>query len=277
MAEEQAAKICEASRISEFRARAASGICQEVAMDGNPFLTERVLWHGYDVFKLMRSRDFVDVIFLMLKGELPSCNQKRLFENMLVVLANPGPRHPATRAAMNAGVSKTNPVHILPIALSIMGGEHLGSLEVIAAMKFLERNRLKDPQEVVAEILEDRPEEAVKAHALAGFDRRFGERDPFAEALVTYLIDEHQICESLSWGQDFVMHLGDESIGWLMTGVAAAVFLDLGFEPNVGGGILQFAACPGLLAHGIEQSTKPITAMPFLPEENYIYRGKPDV
>ena len=51
--------------------------------------------------------------------------------------------------------------------------------------------------------------------------------------------------------------------------IAAAVFADLGFQPRAGGCLFQLLGAPGLVAHGIELANKPITAMPFVSDENY--------
>lgn len=93
----------------------------------NPYIAEHCRCRGYDLFELVQKRSFVDIIYLLLRGELPTKDQAQLFETLLVALINPGPRHPATRAAMNAGVGKTNTAHILPIALPVLGGDHLGA------------------------------------------------------------------------------------------------------------------------------------------------------
>ena len=59
-------------------------------------------------------------------------------------------------------------------------------------------------------------------------------------------------------------------LGWLTTGVAAAVLTDLEFQPRLGAGIFQLLCAPGLLAHGVEMYGKPITAMPFPTDKDYI-------
>ena len=54
-----------------------------------------------------------------------------------------------------------------------------------------------------------------------------------------------------------------------VSGIAAAVFTDLGFSPRAGAGLFQLLGAPGLLAHGAELANKPVTAMPFVKDENY--------
>jgi hypothetical protein len=59
-------------------------------------------------------------------------------------------------------------------------------------------------------------------------------------------------------------------MGWLPTGLAAAAFLDLGIHPRVGPGLFQLISSSGLLAHATEMAARPMTAMPFVPDECYI-------
>ncbi|MDZ4261485.1 MAG: citrate synthase, partial [Pseudomonadota bacterium] len=112
----------EQSRNDAFAKRTATKIWQEIASPDNPYLTESAQCHGYDLLELTQKRSFVDVLYLMFRGELPTANEATLLEQLMIALINPGPRHPATRAAMNAGVGSTDVEHILPIALTIYGG-----------------------------------------------------------------------------------------------------------------------------------------------------------
>lgn len=258
------------SRNEPFTARTATRICEETPSAENPYLSQTCRYHGYELGELMQKRSFVDVLFLLLRGELPSPDQGRLFETLLIGLSNPGPRHAATRAAMTAGVGKTNPAHILPIALSVLGGNHLGGGEVTAAMAFLRRQRNKDPQALAVELLAscDRPAEG-DWRAAPGFGSRFGGIDPLPQSMADQLLALPGAGEALHWGSRFAAALKPEQGGWLLPAVAAVVFLDLGFHPRAGVGLFQIAAAPGLLAHGLELANQPRTAMPFPDDEHY--------
>ena len=131
------------SRNEKFTDRTATKIWCETPSDDNPYIASRALCHGYDLIELMQNRSFVDVFYLLFRGELPSVEDSRLLEQLMIGLINPGPRHPATRAAMNAGVGKTNPVHILPIAASVLGGNYLGGGEIEQAIRFFRKHLKK--------------------------------------------------------------------------------------------------------------------------------------
>ena len=102
-------------------------ICKEVPAKDNPYLAQKKIIHGYDLFDLIEKRSFVDVLYLLFSGELPNRKQAKILEKLMIAFANPGPRHPAVRASMNAGIGKTNTAHILPIGLTTLGGDHCGA------------------------------------------------------------------------------------------------------------------------------------------------------
>ena len=259
------------SRNEPFAARTATRIWEEVPSADNPYLSQTCRCHGYDLDDLMRKRSFVDVLYLLLRGDLPSIKQRQLFETLLIGLINPGPRHAATRAAMNAGVGKTDTAHILPISLAVLGGDHLGGGEVTAAMAFLRRQRREDPSASARQLLAacERPLEGDWRVA-PGFGSRFGGIDPQPRAMADQLLALAGAGEALRWANHFAESLAPIQGGWLIPAVAAAVFLDLGFHPRAGAGLLQIASAPGLLAQGLEMANQPRTAMPFPDDEHFL-------
>lgn len=259
------------SRNDVFAERTATKIWLEIENQHNPFLADACLCHGYDLLELTQKRSFVEVLYLLFRSELPLPDEARLLEQLMIALINPGPRHPATRAAMNAGVGSTDREHILPIALSIYGGSHLGAAEVEPAMDWLRKQRKNDPQQLAHELLANNTSPAEGDwHIAPGFGSRFGGVDPMATKIANHLSALPGQHETLSWGCAFAAALNEHALGWLPPAIAAAVFTDLGFSPRAGAGLFQLLAAPGLLAHGIELSNKPVTAMPFVKDENYV-------
>ncbi len=255
----------------KYASRTPTRIWQEEPTADNPYLPARCRCHGYDLFELMAKRRFADVLFLLFNGELPTADQADLLEALMIACINPGPRHPATRAAMNAGVGKTYAVHILPIALSVMGGQHLGGGEVEETMRFLRRSLRRDAAACAQELLAEakRPAEG-DWHIAPGFGSRFGGIDPLPNQMAGLFHQQPASGAALAWGAAFAEALAPHNLGWLLPGVAAAVLCDLGFHPRAGSGLFQIFTAPGLLAHGLELANKPITAMPFLDKEHYV-------
>ena len=257
-------------RDEKFTDRTVTKIWEEEPDPENPYLARHCRCHGYDIIELARKRSFVDILFLLFLGELPNPSQARLLETLMIVLINPGPRHPATRAAMNASVSKANSAHLLPIALSVLSGTHLGGEEVVAAMRFLQKRSKENPLKVATELLEKPGPPKADWHIAPGFGSRFGDIDPLPREAADLLIALPGHGNNLQWGDNFTKEIEQMNLGWLSTGLAAAVFCDLGFNRLAGAGLFQLLCAPGLLAHGLELADKPITDMPFLDETHYV-------
>jgi len=254
-----------------FARHIVTKIWQEVPSEDNPYIASTCKCHGYDLLELSEKCSFAEVLYLLLLGELPNPNQAKLLETLMVGLINPGPRHPATRAAMNAGVGKTDPTHFLPIGLSVLSGAHLGGKEVEESMRFLRHNQKNVPEKVVVDLLQDSSLHTEgDRHIAPGFGSRFGSIDPLPRKIASLCAPLAEKDKALNWGLDFAEALSKRNMGWLSTGVAAAVFCDLGFHPRAGGGLFQLINAPGLLAHGLEMANKSISAMPFLDEDHYI-------
>lgn len=263
-------------RDEAFAARAATRITQEVPASGNPYIAERLLWHGYDVLELARKRSWVDVVFLLLKGELPAADQAGQLEKLLVLLANPGPRAAASRGVSAASLSKTVQEHWLPIGLALHGGEETGAVAVSESIRFLRRHNRKDPLAVASELRAAMVTSGEgDCRPAPGFGSCYGGIDAFAASAAQFLHEAYPSNEVLEWGMAFNEAMADIPAGWLLPGVTAAVCVDLGLTPNAGAGLFQFAAAPGLLAQAIEVSGKPVTAAPFISDENYHYEGAP--
>lgn len=254
-----------------FAKKIETEIWQEVPCEDNPYLPGACRCYGYDLFELIEKCRFTDVLYLLFKGDLPSKEESALLEKLMISLINLGPRHPASRAGMLAGASKTNPSHILPIALTILSGTHLGAEEVEEAMRFLQEHRDTCPNVFSTSLVcrSERPAEG-DWHPIPGFGSRFGGIDKISDRIARQLGKLPAAGESLKWGTAFSEKAKTLGIGWLPTGLAAAVLVDLGFNSKAGAGFYQILCAPGLLAHGVEFAGKPMTSMPFIRDEEYI-------
>lgn len=257
------------SRNEKFTEKTATRIWCEVPSEKNPYIAEKTLCHGYDLIELIEKKSFSDVFFLLFKGELPEPQESTLLQALMVALINPGPRHPATRAAMNAGIGKTNPGHILPIASSLLSGEYRGGGAIEASMRFFRKNQKKPAAEVLS--LRE-PEVATTSweNAFPGFGTIYGGIDLLACDVVKVLLNLDGAGTALKWGCELAELLKCNEVGWTMPGIAAAVFADLGFQPRSGVALFQLLSSPGLVAHGLELANKPITSMPYVSDENYV-------
>lgn len=248
------------SRREAFSERTSTKIYFEQPSEDNPYIASATFCHGYDVCELMAKRSFADVFYLLFRGELPTPDEAQILQQLMIALINPGPRHPATRAAMNAGIGKTHPAHILPIGTALLGGEHHGGGLVEETMRFLRKQQNTDVSVFLA---------AQTELVTPGFGALYGGVDLVANKYAAQLAQLPAAGKALQWGMQLSRALETKGIGWLMPGVAAAVLSDLGFQPKMGVCLYQLMGAPGLIAHGVELANKPITAMPFVADENY--------
>ncbi|HEY8939190.1 MAG TPA: citrate synthase [Cellvibrio sp.] len=259
------------SRNEPFVAKTSTRIWQETPSIDNPYIAREASCYGYDLLELMSKRSFADVFYLLFRGELPTPDEAQLFEALMIGLINPGPRHPATRAAMNVGVGKTNPLHILPIASAVLGGDYLGGGELENAMRFLRKHQASSiPELVMPWTNAGASPENLAGHGIYGFGQKYGGVDLLTRSIAEQLLALPGAGNCLRFGQQLAEALNPYGIGWSSTGVAAAVFADLGFHPRAGGCLFQLLGAPGLVAHGLELANKPITAMPFVSDDNYV-------
>ena len=258
------------SRNENFKDKTATNIWYEKPSADNPYLAAESYCQGYKLRELLEKRSFVDVFYLLFMGELPSADKSQLLEQLMIAFINPGPRHPSTQAAMNAGISKVRYCNILPISLAIHGGAYLGGSEVEQSMRFFHSHHGQPVEDVVNKLIQENkaPEEG-DWHICPGLGTHFGSIDFYQHKLAKDLQKLSGAGHFLAWGQRFVDALAPHNMGWLSTGVAAAALCDLGFHPRTGAGLFQLFNAPGLLAHGLEMSTQPLTAMPFLDDKHY--------
>lgn len=254
-------------RDESFTKKTATKIWLEEPDPENSYLTENAFCHGYNLLDLVRKRSFSDTVYLLFRGELPNKAQAELFGCLMVAFMSPGPRHPATRAAVLAAVGKTDPALILPISLSILAGEHCGAQDVLPTMRFIVRNNRDDPEQLAA-TMASRLDPGSEI-GVPGFGRLFDGIDPLTGKIANTLMALPGAGGCMQWAAGFVAGLRHANIGWLPTGLFAAVLCDLGFNPKTGAGLYQLCSAPGLLAHGMELVGKPITSVPFPADDHY--------
>jgi citrate synthase len=250
-------------------AKTPTAAVEEIPSKRNPYLADDVRTYGYSVRELAGRVSFSELLFLSLRGELPTRAERTLFDEVLVALSPLGPRHPAVRAGMYASVSKTVHQNILPVALSVLGGAHLGAKECFDAMKFLRRSLAHDPRAYADELLAKAPTAGGDGKAAPGFGSRFDGCDPLPAHFLGRFARRKHAGPHVIWADRFARRLGPTGMGALATGLAAAAFLDLGFTEAQGCGLFQVAATPHILMLSMEVATKGLQAMPFLPDDRY--------
>jgi citrate synthase len=236
-------------------------IWQEEAEPGNPFATQTARCHGYDVYgEMLGQARWVEMLFLLLRGERPSQAQADLLEALAVALANPGPRDPSVHAAMCGGVGGSTAASCLIAALAVGAGRAGGAQEVRACMDEL----LACGADIEAWTRQCSANEVRRAGVWPHLESRPGfERSPASLSAVGIVAATLVTLSELSagpWLRWVSCHRAEleqcVQRGVAMTAVAAAAFLDLGMEPEQGEMCFLLLRLPGAAAHALEQAER---------------------
>lgn len=216
---------------------------------------------GYDVLDLMRGASFTDLIFLLHHDRLPSADERRLVDAILIGVADHGAGAPSCAAArLAASGNRASLSAAVAAGLLTIGDEHGGAgsgcMELIA--------------EGLARVRDDGITHAAAAHALVDEARARGSRLPgFGHrvhstvdprvAVLFGLADETGLAGD---GIRFARALEDavrERIKPLplnIDGALGAVLVDLGFSPPVGRLLFIIGRVAGLSAEVLEEHTR---------------------
>jgi citrate synthase len=263
----------------------STALCLEVAADKNPFLTEKRYLAGYDIEVLTTKVSYIESLYLLFKQELPNPQQAALLNALFVALINAGPRDEAVRASMAAGVSKTRVEHLLPIGLSVLGGSNNGAQTVEKAYSFIEQ-QVNESQldnnslnialldNLVEKLIDKIPSangrnQQLLTQNFPGFGQHYGDIDELTARLSHSIFEMMPNSIVFTWCRAFNQKLHKHKVGINPVGLAAAVFLELKLGARESTGLYQLLRAPGILAQGMEQSHKPITAIPMLKDEAY--------
>jgi len=248
--------------------KASTKICLETPCEENPYQTKKLYVSGYDIEELADKCSYIDMVFLLFRGEFPKKPEdKELLKTLQILLSVSSPRHPAARAAMNSGICKTNEEHLLPISLMTLGGSQSGALEVKECFNFINEQMINPTSQVadqLAKLWINKHE-----HIAPGFGQLYGEPDKLSQSFFSKLSKIKPEGKTIKWVSSFISQLERHNAGILDVGIAACIFHELSFGARESVGLYQLLRAPGLLAYAMEQTHKPISAIPMLEDEQY--------
>lgn len=113
-----------------------SDIWFEEPEPNDAFTCRAAYCHGYDVYGgMLGSARWVDMLYLLFRGEAPTPPRAFALEVLAVALANPGPRGGSVHAAICSGVGGSPAAATLTAALAVGAGGAGGAREVFRAMQ----------------------------------------------------------------------------------------------------------------------------------------------
>lgn len=239
---------------------------------------------GYPIEQLIGNIRFPDMIWLMLRGDLPTPAQSRLLEAALVASVDHGPQAPSiaiSRMAVSCGLPLNG---AMASALNTLDDVHGGAGEQAVQLFHDVEQRITQG----ASLNEAAPAavahfKATRSKYLPGYGHRFHPVDPRAPRLLA-LVDEaaqegHIGGRFAGIARAIEMHLSEgrrNPIPLNIDGATAVIYAELGFAPPLARGIFCLSRAVGILAHAWEQSGKGERNKGPLPRElAYHYTGEP--
>lgn len=236
---------------------------------------------GIPIQALIGTVSFPQMIWLMLRGELPTPAQARLLEAALVAAVDHGPQAPSIAIARMAISCGTGLNGAMASAINVLDDVHGGAGEQCLSLYRQALAQVRDRG------LEEGVERALQAHTEAhgrivpGFGHRFHRVDPRAVRLLE-LVDA-ACAEGTVEGEHARVARAIEAalarrtgrpLPMNIDGVTAVVYGELGFEPPLARGLFILSRSVGILAHAWEQmgQTHRIKG-PMPPDVPYTYTG----
>jgi citrate synthase len=220
----------------------------------------KVIVRGYRIDELMGRISFGEMVYLVLKGELPTPEIGRLVDAMLVSSVDHGATPPSALAARTIASGGA------PLTTAIAGGimtineHHGGAIEgCMQVLNELVAYKQEKGLDAPAAAREKMAEFRAKKVRVPGYGHRVHTDDPrtkrlFALAEETgvageYIEMAHALRQAMfeSLGRDLPMNVD---------GGIAAVLCELGFPPELGNGFFAISRTVGLTAQVYEETTR---------------------
>ncbi|MDQ7978171.1 citryl-CoA lyase [Paraburkholderia sp. SARCC-3016] len=239
---------------------------------------------GYPIQDLIGAISFPQMIWLMLRGDLPSDGQARLLEAALVASVDHGPHAPSiaiSRMAVSCGLPLNG---AMASALNTLDDVHGGAgQQAVELFHAIERTEAQGA--TLEEAVEKEVDAFNAAHGkyLPGFGHRFHPIDPRAGRLL-HLVDAAAADKIVS-GRYATIARGVEAllearkgrtIPMNIDGATGVIYAELGFEPELARGIFCLSRAVGILSHAWEQRGRAERNKGPMPRQMpYRYTGAP--
>jgi len=220
----------------------------------------KVVVRGYRIDELMGRVPFAHVVYLVLKGELPTAGQGRVMDAILVSSVDHGATPPSALAART--VASGGAPLTAGIAAGIMtvnvhhGGAIEGCMRVLQEAVARKRDRRQDALTAARELA---AEYRDRKRRIPGYGHRVHTEDPRTIKLFAICQEEGVAGEYVEMG-GAIRQAMKETLGkdlpMNVDGAIAAVLCELDFPPEMGNGLFAIARTVGLTAHVFDEITR---------------------
>ena len=223
----------------------------------------RIAFRGHPVEELIGNVSFPQMIWLMVRGGLPTEAEAKLFEAALVAGVDHGPQAPSiavSRMAITCGVGLNN---AMASAVNMLGDVHGGAGEQCAELYYTIADKMDAGADLTTAVragLDDWRAEHGKI--VSGFGHRFHKpvdpRAPRHMELVRQAAAEGTVSGRFAdIGEavqaELAAQRGGRPIAMNIDGSTAVIFCELGFPAPLSRGLFCLSRSVGILAHAWEQ------------------------
>ena len=236
---------------------------------------DRILVRGYSIADLAGACSFGDVLYLLLRGELPTPNEGKLMEAMLVVMVEHSINAPSTHAARTVANCGSPLQSAVAAGISAIGDYHGGAGEACARILQAEVARAGaafDAAHSAQQVVADARGAGVR---LPGFGHRVHDPDPRAVFLLAQAHALGIAANHTALAEAIVTTLREQtgkSLPLNVDGALAALISDMGFDYHMGKGLFIVARTAGLLAH-VQEEMRDGKPFKFVPSVQVNYTG----
>ena len=222
----------------------------------------KILIRDHPIHDLIGKVTFSQMIWLMLRGSLPSQDQADLLEVALVAGVDHGPQAPSIAAARMTATCGVPLNNVLATGINMLGDVHGGAGEQCSEL-FLSIKKKLDKNLEIDEAVKISVDSWTQNHGkiIPGFGHRFHKnidpRAPRIMELVKGYADRGVVSGVFVDIADKVKgHIGKRigrDIAINIDGATSVVFCELGFDAPLSRGLFCLSRSVGILSHGWEQ------------------------
>ncbi len=223
----------------------------------------QIYFRGNPIEDLIGNNTFPQMIWLMVRDDLPSDAQARLFEAALVAGVDHGPQAPSIAAARMAATCGVGLNNAMATAVNMLGDVHGGAGEQCAELYYDIAARM-DAGASLNDAVKDGLNSWREAYGkiVSGFGHRFHKpvdpRAPRLMQLVRNSAAEGTVSGRFAdIGEEVQAELGRQRggrpIAMNIDGATAVIFCELGFPAPLSRGLFCLSRSVGILAHAWEQ------------------------
>ena len=214
----------------------------------------RIDIRGRPIADLIGQTSFAQMIWLVLRGAVPSAGQARLLEAALVAAVDHGPQAPSIATARMAVTCGASLNQAMASAVNMLDDVHGGAGEQAVELY----NRIANSGDLEGEVAGWREEHGKY---IPGFGHRFHKPvDPRAPRLIALI--EDAVAEGIVDGSFAKIGIAVEAhltkragkpVPMNIDGATAVIFAELGFDAPLARGLFCLSRSVGILAHAWEQ------------------------